>query len=99
MTDFYLWYPPAERISYVILDWDGNVEEIGPVLTDADVVCDICNAEISLRPVPVWNGNALCDDCLGKFVPDWYQRVSVMSDGEKILEDWYEQRRARWASE
>lgn len=69
-----LWMPPETRPSFVIVDEDGEVE-VGPELTDAEVYCDLCNADIPLRPVPVVDGYALCLECLAKVEPEWEKQV------------------------
>jgi len=89
-----VWHP-EERRSYVIYDWDGNVLEEGPTLSAEEVYCDLCNEEVILRPVPVVEGYALCDNCMPKLVPDWYDQVLNRPDGADILEAWYEQRYER----
>ncbi len=73
-----LWIPPETRPSYVFVSEDGEVEESGPELTDAEVYCDLCNADIPLRPVPVVSGYALCPDCLPKVEPEWEKQVSPL---------------------
>ncbi len=62
MAHEWTWWTPTRRVAYRIIDWDGNVH-VGPTL-EADVVfCDVCNALIFVRPVPVTGSYALCPDC------------------------------------
>lgn len=81
-----LW-TPTERTAYVITDWDGNVLEVGPTLSADEVICDMCGELVILRPVPLVDGYALCDECLPKIVPNWYDQIPP-----DVLEAWYEQR-------
>jgi len=67
-----LWNPPPVRASYIFVDEDGEVE-YGPPL--AEVYCDLCNAEIVIRPVPVVGTYALCLDCLNKVEPGWRRQI------------------------
>ena len=64
-TSVKAWWPMA-RPSYVMSDFDGNVIEIGPPLGPDEVICDLCNAEIHTRPVPVVDDNALCPECFAE---------------------------------
>lgn len=61
------WNPPPLRRSFRII-WEGESgpEMIeGPLLTDAEVYCDLCGDPIPFRPVPVLLGSyALCSRCL-----------------------------------
>jgi len=72
-----LWFPPKTRPSFVLVDEDGN-DEVGAELTDAEVYCDLCNADIPLRPVPVVSGYALCLDCLPKIEPKWDSQITPL---------------------
>lgn len=69
-----LWYP-QERPAYVFFDEAGNVEEEGAPLSADEVYCDICNAEIVVRPVPVVGDYVLCLDCLNKVEPGWRRQI------------------------
>jgi len=80
-----LWYP-THRPAYVFFDEAGNVEEEGAPLSADEVYCDLCNAEIVIRPVPVVGTYALCLDCLNKVEPGWRKQVS-----KAIQRAWYEQ--------
>lgn len=84
MARITLWKPPAERTAWTLYDLDGNVLEQGPMISE--VYCDLCNAEVVLRPVPVVDGYALCDHCLPKVVPNWHKQVSPA-----VLVAWYGQ--------
>lgn len=74
MNKLELWMP-VSRPSYILMDENGSVVEEGPELTDKEVYCDFCNADIPLRPVPVVCGSALCLDCL-KAEPDLKAQVT-----------------------
>ena len=54
------WWP-SFRIAWRITM--GDEVTVGPTLGPDEVICDLCNAEVQLRPVPVVNGYALCQDC------------------------------------
>lgn len=73
MKKITLWYP-QQRPAYVFVDEDGEVE-VGPTLSPDDVFCDVCNAEIVIRPVPVVGSYALCLDCLNKVEPGWRRQI------------------------
>ena len=65
---YYWWDPPKERAAFlaVFADEDDLIAMEGPLLTDAEVICDLCNALVDVRPVPVWKAGsqyALCPDC------------------------------------
>lgn len=80
-----LWTPPdAPRPSYILYDDNGEILEVGPLIED--VVCDVCNATVPLRPVPVVKGYALCLDCLDKVLPNWIREV-----GKAQAQKWLEQ--------
>lgn len=79
-----LWYP-QERPAYVFLDEDGQVEE-GPLLSSDEVYCDICNADVIVRPVPMIGSYALCLRCLSEVEPNWQRQVS-----KTIQRMWHEQ--------
>ncbi|MFZ6020417.1 MAG: hypothetical protein ACOYXO_12480 [Chloroflexota bacterium] len=72
-----LWFPPKTRPSFVLVDEDGNVE-VGAELTDEEVYCDLCNAEVPLNPAPMVGGNVLCLDCLPKIEPGWEKQVTPL---------------------
>jgi hypothetical protein len=59
------WWP-AFRPAWTIAASDGTVE-VGETLGPDQVICDLCNADITTRPVPVVNGWALCGDCFPTF--------------------------------
>jgi|YNPNPStandDraft_1061719.scaffolds.fasta_scaffold90995_1 hypothetical protein len=85
---FTLWHP-TERPSYVVYDWDGNIEEVGPTLSANEVYCDLCNAEVPLDPAPMVGGNVLCLDCLRQVEPDWEEQATPLL---KLI--WREQMKA-----
>lgn len=41
----------------------GDEVAVGPTLGPDEVICDLCNAVVRLRPVPVVNNWALCESC------------------------------------
>ena len=58
-----IWKMLGPRTAWRVLDpLTGEVLEEGPVI--AEVLCDLCNAEVTIRPVPVaWGSHALCPTC------------------------------------
>ncbi len=54
------WWPHF-RPSYVLVG--GGETEVGPTLGPDEVICDACNREVLIRPVPVVDGYALCRSC------------------------------------
>jgi len=89
MAEITLWNPPEERPSYKIYDWDGNLLEVGDTLSADEVICDLCNADVVVRPVPVvWENYAVCLECLDRIMPQWRAVV-----GEAVVERWHEQMR------
>lgn len=85
MKKITLWYPPRVRPSFVFVYDDGQIEEGAPLSAD-EVYCDICNADVIVRPVPVVGSYALCLDCLAKIEPSWQKQVS-----KAIQRMWHEQ--------
>lgn len=73
MTKINLYYPPEVRYSYIIVDENGA--EFGPLLTDREVYCDLCNAEVPLRPAPLIGSYVLCLECLAQIDPGWESQV------------------------
>ena len=63
------WWP-TERPAWTYTPLDENLQEdaeateVGPMLGPDEVVCDLCNAPVLIRPVPVVDGYALCAHCL-----------------------------------
>ena len=55
------WWPEF-RPAWVIITPDGGME-VGSTLGPGEVICDVCNAEVTIRPVPVVNGYARCARC------------------------------------
>ena len=86
MAEIVLWNPPEVRPVFRILDWDGNLVEEGPVLTEREVYCDLCNAEVPLRPAPMIGSYVLCLECLNKVEPEWQRQVTPLL---KLI--WYTQ--------
>ncbi|MGC9335884.1 MAG: hypothetical protein ACP5JJ_17195 [Anaerolineae bacterium] len=56
------WWP-SFRIAWRITM--GDEVTVGPTLGPDEVICDLCNAQVQVRPVPVVNGYALCQACFG----------------------------------
>ncbi len=56
------WWTPIERPAYVLWTEDGGVEN-GPMLGADEVICDCCNGDVLITPVPVVGGSGLCPDC------------------------------------
>jgi len=57
---------PAFRPAWTLVTSGGEVE-VGELLGPDEVICDLCNADINTRPVPVVNVWALCGDCFPSF--------------------------------
>jgi len=76
MSKIRLWNPPPVRASYIFVDEDGQVEEEGAPLSAEEVCCDICNADVVVRPVPVVGTYALCLKCLSTVIPEWPLEVN-----------------------
>lgn len=72
-----LWTPPESRQPYVFVGEDWEIE-FGPELGEDEVYCDLCNATILLRPVPVVDGYALCLECLPTIEPKWKELVTPL---------------------
>ncbi len=86
-TNALILWMPTERPAFIITDWDGNVLEVGGTLSADEVICDLCNALITIRPVPVvWENYAVCLECLDRVMPQWRDVV-----GEAVVEGWHEQ--------
>jgi hypothetical protein len=77
MPRIVLWNPPAHRPAYRLMDWDGNVLEEGPMLTADEVYCDLCNADVLVRPVPVIDGHVVCLRCLQEIDPKWPEQIPL----------------------
>ena len=58
------WWP-GFRPAWIIVVADGETE-IGDTLGPGDVICDRCNANITIRPVPVIGDWALCPSCFAR---------------------------------
>jgi hypothetical protein len=57
------WWP-GSRLAWA-LTVPGGETEVGSTLGPDEVICDTCNAEVTVRPVPVVNGYARCARCFG----------------------------------
>jgi hypothetical protein len=58
------WWP-AFRPAWTLVTGDGQVE-IGDLLGPDEVICDLCNAEVTIRPVPMVGSYALCATCFAR---------------------------------
>ena len=89
MAGIVLWNPPERRISFVI-HWDDGDVTIGPPLSADEVYCDLCNADVVVRPVPVIDGHALCLRCLHRVEPEWPKQVpfEVLILWKHQLDEW-----------
>ena len=58
------WWP-AFRPAWTLVTGDGEVE-VGDLLGPEDVICDLCNADVSIRPVPMVGSYALCTACFAR---------------------------------
>lgn len=70
-TEVAAWWPTA-RPAWTLIPLDENLQEdteaveVGPTLGPDEVVCDICNDLILIRPVPLVDGHALCRRCFSR---------------------------------
>lgn len=60
-----LWDKDDFRGRETVILSNGGIDRI-PIPDDV-IICDYCNAEIDEFPVPVINGNALCQKCYQKY--------------------------------
>ena len=58
------WWP-GFRPAWTLTTADGGVE-VGETLGPDVVVCDLCNADVTIRPVPVVDGYAHCATCFAR---------------------------------
>jgi hypothetical protein len=58
------WWP-AFRPAWMLVTGDGEVE-VGDMLGPDDVICDLCNADVSIRTVPMVGSYALCTACFAR---------------------------------
>ena len=47
---------------------DPHELEVIPVADDC-IICDYCNSDLTIFPVPVVGGSALCPECFKRLVP------------------------------
>jgi len=57
------WWPEF-RLAWMFVKPDGETE-YGDTLGPDQVICDVCNAEVTIRPVPTVSGYAHCGQCFG----------------------------------
>ena len=62
------WWPHF-RPSYILVG--GSDAETGPTLGPDEAICDFCNGDILIRPVPVTDGYALCRSCFERMGLDF----------------------------
>jgi len=58
------WWPTF-RPAWTLITDDGEVE-VGDLLGPDEVICDLCNAEVAIRPVPMVGSYALCAACFAR---------------------------------
>jgi len=58
------WWP-AFRPAWTLITGDGEVE-VGNLLGPDEVICDLCNTEVAIRPVPMVGSYALCAACFAR---------------------------------
>lgn len=56
------------------------------MLTADEVYCDLCNADVVVRPVPVISGYAACLNCLSRIEPEWPKQIPF-----EVMVFWYHQ--------
>ncbi len=54
------WWPGFRRAWSITT---GDQVSVGPVLGPDEVICDMCNRRVQVRPVPVVNAYARCREC------------------------------------
>jgi hypothetical protein len=64
------WWP-TERPLVIISDLDGSNAQCLGRLGPSEVICDLCNAEVRIRPVPIVGNDALCKDCFKQTRLPW----------------------------
>jgi hypothetical protein len=64
------WWP-TERPLVIISDLDGSNAQCLGRLGPSQVICDLCNAEVRVRPVPVVGNDALCRACFQRTGLPW----------------------------
>lgn len=57
------WWP-GFRLAWAMATADGV--EVGDILGPGEVVCDLCNDEVAIRPVPVVGTWAYCSECFAR---------------------------------
>jgi formylmethanofuran dehydrogenase subunit E len=83
MNEIKLWNP--EKREFAVYDGNGN-KIYSVTLSENEVYCDLCNAQIFTKPVPMIGSYALCFDCLDSINENWREEID-----EEILEDWEKQ--------
>jgi hypothetical protein len=84
-TQWTWWTPPVNRPAYILHTKDGETEE-GMSIPDNLVICDICNATISLRPVPLlYISYATCPVCFQRDTGISAEEAAIL-DGIKLAE-------------
>ena len=78
------WWYPQERPSYVLMDWEGNVVEEGPTLGADEVICDICNVWVAIRPVPSLGSYAVCPTCFHRMTGIHVEEAAYL-DGVELM--------------
>jgi len=58
------WWPTF-RPAWTLVTGDGEVE-VGDPLGPDEVICDLCNADVAIRPVPMVGSYALCAACFAR---------------------------------
>ena len=78
-----LWFPTDREFAI----YGGGKKVYSSIVPASEVICDICNADVAIRPVPLIYGSyAVCLDCLAREYPDWRERVPV-----DVIAEWERQ--------
>jgi hypothetical protein len=84
-TQWTWWTPPVNRPAYILHTDGGKIEE-GISIPDDFVICDICNATISLRPVPLlYTSYATCPVCFQRDTSISVEEAAIL-DGIELTE-------------
>lgn len=77
------WWPRQRFAGRSIRIWSPGAPTVYIPIADDDIVCDLCDADIDLDPVPVIGSYALCADCcvrVYRFDPRYQRPDFVVED-------------------
>lgn len=84
-TTAWTWWTPDDRL-FMVYGEDGHIAYAETIPAEV-AICDLCNGDILVRPVPVvWGDYALCPDCFaettGITLEEAARRDGVQLEGE-----------------